>query len=162
VEDEDVVVHNGRYGPYVKKGAETRTLESEEQLFSITLDEALAILAQPKQRGRGRAAATPARSLGPDPVSGKEVTVRSGRFGPYVTDGEVNASLRSGDTEENITIERAAELLQARRDAPPRPGRKRAGAKKTAAKKSPAKKSAAKKSAVKKTTKKAATPKKAS
>ena len=85
---EEVVATNGRYGPYVKKGSETRSLESEEQLLTVTLDEALALLAQPKQRGRRAAAAPPLRELGADPVSGKPIVVKNGRFGPYVTDGE--------------------------------------------------------------------------
>ena len=122
-----MIAANGRYGPYVKKGKETRSLESEEQLFTITLDEALALLAQPKARGR-RAAAPPLRELGADPVSGKPIVVKEGRFGPYVTDGETNASLRAGDTVDEITPERAAELLQLRREAGPakkRPKKKR-------------------------------------
>jgi DNA topoisomerase-1 len=117
------------------------------------------VLAQPKQFGRRRAApAPPLRELGPDPVSGQPVVVKDGRFGPYVTDGETNASLRKGDTVENVTIERAAELLQIRRDAGPakkaRKGatkkaaaKKKPAAKKAAAKKAPAKKAAAKKAA---------------
>ena len=121
---EEVVATNGRYGPYVKKGKESRSLESEEQLFSITLEEALAKLAEPKQRGR-RAAAPPLRELGDDPVSGKPVVLKEGRFGPYVTDGETNASLRAGDAVETITPERAAELLQARRERGPAPKRTR-------------------------------------
>jgi DNA topoisomerase-1 len=112
---EEITALNGRYGPYIKKGSDTRSLESEEQLLSLTLDEALDLFAQPKQR-RGRQAATPLRELGNDPVSGKPVTVKSGRYGPYVTDGEVNGSLRKGDDPETISLERAAELLQARRD----------------------------------------------
>ncbi|HVU79260.1 MAG TPA: type I DNA topoisomerase [Gaiellaceae bacterium] len=115
---EEVVAANGRYGPYVKKGKESRSIDSEEQLFTITLDEALAKLAEPRQRGR-RAAAPPLKELGNDPVSGKPVVLKEGRFGPYVTDGETNASLRAGDTIESITPERAAELLQARRDRGP-------------------------------------------
>ncbi len=115
---EEVVAANGRYGPYVKQGKESRSLESEDQLFTITLDEALARLAEPKQRGR-RAAAPPLRELGEDPVSGKPVVLKEGRFGPYVTDGETNASLRAGDSIETITPERAAELLQARRERGP-------------------------------------------
>jgi DNA topoisomerase-1 len=123
---EEVLAANGRYGPYLKKGKETRSLESEEQLLTITLEEALPILAQPKQAGR-RAAAAPLRELGPDPASGRPILVKDGRFGPYVTDGEVNASLRSGDTVETLTVERAAELLAARREAgPAKKGRKRA------------------------------------
>ncbi|HEY6962747.1 MAG TPA: type I DNA topoisomerase [Gaiellaceae bacterium] len=121
---EEVVAANGRYGPYVKKGKESRSLESEEQLFTITLDEALAKLAEPRQRGR-RAAAPPLKELGDDPVSGKPVVLKEGRFGPYVTDGETNASLRAGDTVETITPERAYELLQIRRDNPAKPRRKR-------------------------------------
>jgi DNA topoisomerase I len=115
---EEVVAANGRYGPYVKKGKESRSIDSEEQLFTITLDEALAKLAEPRPRGR-RAAAPPLKELGDDPVSGKPVVLKEGRFGPYVTDGETNASLRAGDTMESITPERAAELLQARRDRGP-------------------------------------------
>jgi DNA topoisomerase I len=109
-----VAVLRGRYGPYVQKGSETRSIEDEQAAFTITLDEALALLAQPKARSR-RAAPAALRNLGNDPGSGKEVTVREGRFGPYVTDGETNASLRKGDDPETITIERAAELLADRR-----------------------------------------------
>ena len=126
-EGEEVVAANGRYGPYVKKGKESRSLETEEQLFTVTLDEALALLAQPKQRGR-RAAAPPLKELGDDPVSGKPIVLKEGRFGPYVTDGETNASLRAADSIEEITPARAAELLQNRREAGPakkRPKKKR-------------------------------------
>jgi DNA topoisomerase-1 len=115
---EDVIVTNGRYGPYVKRAKESRSLETEEEMFTITLDEALAKLAEPRTRGR-RAAAPPLRELGEDPVSKKPVTVKEGRFGPYVTDGETNASLRASDSVESITTERAAELLQARRERGP-------------------------------------------
>ncbi len=111
----DIVALNGRYGPYIQRGSDRRSLESEEQLFTLTVDEALKLLAEPPRR-RGQQAALPLKALGPDPVSGKEVTVRNGRYGPYVTDGEVNASLRQGDSPETIDIERAAELLAARRD----------------------------------------------
>ena len=146
---EEIVASNGRYGPYLKKGSDTRSIDSEDQLLTITLDEALAVFAQPKQRrGRG-AAAPPLRELGADPVSGGAIVLKEGRFGPYVTDGTTNASLRKGDTTDGITPERAIELLADRRAAPPRPGRAR-GAKKTAAKKSAVKKSAAKKSGAKK------------
>ena len=115
---EDVIVTNGRYGPYVRQGKESRSLETEEEMFTITLDEALAKLAEPRTRGR-RAAAPPLRELGEDPVSKKAVTVKEGRFGPYVTDGETNASLRASDSVDSITSERAAELLQARRERGP-------------------------------------------
>ena len=117
-EGEDVVAANGRYGPYVKKGKESRSLETEEQLFTVTLEDALALLAQPKQRGR-KAAAPPLKELGDDPVSSQPIVLKEGRFGPYVTDGETNASLRAGDSIEEITPARAAELLQLRREAGP-------------------------------------------
>jgi DNA topoisomerase-1 len=145
----EITAQNGRYGPYLKKGTDSRSLTSEEQLFSITLDDALAIYAQPKQRGRS-AAAPPLKELGADPVSGAPIVVKSGRFGDYVTDGEYNATLRKDDTVEAITLERAAELLAERRAKGP--------AKKAA--KRGAKKAPAKKSAAKKTTKKATTAKK--
>jgi DNA topoisomerase I len=137
---EDITVQNGRYGPYVKRGTESRSLADEDELFTVTHEQAVALLAQPKLRGR-RAAAPPLRELGADPVSGKPVVVREGRFGPYVTDGESNASLRKGDSVEEVTIERAAELLAERRAKGPATPRKRA-AKKTS--KAPAKKSAKK------------------
>jgi DNA topoisomerase-1 len=124
---EDVIVTNGRYGPYVRRAKESRSLETEEEMFTITLDEALAKLAEPRTRGR-RAAAPPLRELGEDPVSKKPVTVKEGRFGPYVTDGETNASLRASDSVESITTERAAELLQARRERGP--AKKKVSAKK--------------------------------
>ena len=111
----EIVALNGRYGPYIQRGDDRRSLESEDQLFSIEVDDALKLLAEPPRR-RGQAPTSDLKELGKDPVSGKAVTVRSGRYGPYVTDGEVNASLRKGDSPETITMERAAELLQARRD----------------------------------------------
>ncbi|MGZ4401351.1 MAG: type I DNA topoisomerase [Gaiellaceae bacterium] len=116
---EEVVARTGRYGPYIQKGKETRSLESEEQVFEVTLDEALALLAQPKARGRRGAAKPPLRELGDDPVTGKPVVVKEGRFGPYVTDGETNASLRAGDSVESVSIERASELLAERRSKGP-------------------------------------------
>jgi DNA topoisomerase-1 len=124
---EEIVALNGRYGPYLKKGVETRSLESEEQLFTITEDEARTLLAQPKTRGRRGAAASsgPLRELGPDPGSGKPIVARSGRFGPYVTDGETNASLRKGDAVETLTLERAVELLAERRAKGPAPRKRR-------------------------------------
>ncbi len=158
----EITALNGRYGPYLRKGSDkgsdSRSLAAEEQLFTVTLDEALRLFAEPKRRGRQVTAATPLRELGDDPVSGKPVTVRSGRYGPYVTDGETNASLRErdGDSVEEITLERAADLLQARRDAGPSTRRAR-GTKKATAKKATAKKvvgakkkAAAKKSAARK------------
>jgi DNA topoisomerase-1 len=113
---EEVVATNGRYGPFVKKGSESRSLESEEQLFTITLEDALALLAQPKpRRGRGATKRSPLRELGQDPATNRPIVVKDGRFGPYVTDGETNASLRRGDTVEGLTMERAVELLAERR-----------------------------------------------
>jgi DNA topoisomerase-1 len=112
---EEVVARNGRYGPYVQKGKESRSLESEEQLLTITLEEALALLAQPRQRRGQRGAAKPGRELGADPVVGRKIVVKEGRFGPYVTDGETNASLRRGDDPETVTLDRAVELLAERR-----------------------------------------------
>ncbi|MEA2718031.1 MAG: topoisomerase, partial [Actinomycetota bacterium] len=127
---QEISAQNGRYGPYVKKGTDSRSLEDEDRLLTVTLAEALALLAVPKGRGRA-AAAEPLRELGPDPVSGAVVTVREGRFGPYVTDGTTNASLRVGDAVDSVTLERAAELLQARRDRGP--AKPRATAKKAPA-----------------------------
>ncbi len=133
---EPVTVHNGRYGPYVRRGGESRSLETEEQMFTVTFDEALGLLAQPKTRGRRTAAAAPPlKELGADPASGKPVVVKEGRFGPYVTDGETNASLRKGDTVEGVSIERAAELLAERRAKGPVTKPKKRAARKTAAKK---------------------------
>jgi DNA topoisomerase-1 len=134
---QEISAQNGRYGPYVKKGTDSRSLEDEDRLLTVTLDEAVALLAVPKLRG-GRAAAEPLKELGPDPVSGGAVTVREGRFGPYVTDGTTNASLRVGDAVETVTLERAAELLQARRDRGPATPR-RAPARKAPSKKATAK-----------------------
>jgi DNA topoisomerase-1 len=140
-----VTAQNGRYGPYVSKGRESRSLESEEQLFEVTLDQALALLAQPKQYGRRSAAPKPPlKKLGNDPASGKPMVVKEGRFGPYVTDGETNASLRKGDDPQTLTDERAAELLADRRARGPAPKKT---ARKVQAKKAPAKKAAAKKKA---------------
>ncbi|MFL6098718.1 MAG: type I DNA topoisomerase [Actinomycetales bacterium] len=142
---EEITAQNGRYGPYLRKGTDSRSLESEEQLFTVTLDEALALYAQPKRRGRQ--AAAPLAELGNDPVSGKPVVVKDGRFGPYVTDGETNATLRKSDEPDSVTLERAAELLAEKRAKGPSP---RGRATKKTAKKAPAKRAA------KKTAKKAA------
>lgn len=143
----EITAQNGRYGPYLKKGTDSRSLQTEQQLFDITLEEALAIYAQPKQRGR--AAAAPLKELGSDPVSGKPVVVKDGRFGPYVTDGETNATLRKDDDPASITPERGYELLAEKRAKGPTT-RKRA-AKKTTRRTA--------KKATKATTKKAATKK---
>jgi DNA topoisomerase-1 len=151
---ETITAQNGRYGPYLRKGTDSRTLPSEQAIFDCTLDEALALYAQPKQR-RGAASAPPLKELGNDPVSGKPVVLKEGRFGPYVTDSEINASLRRDDDPETITPERAFELIADRRARGPVKKATRRPAKK-ATKKSATKKAATKKSAAKKTAKKAA------
>ena len=149
-EGEPITSQNGRYGPYLLKGKDSRTLPDEESIFSCTLEEALALFAQPKlRRGRGQAAG-PLKVVGVDPSTQKEVVVREGRFGIYITDGETNASLRGGDSVETISIERASDLLAERRAAGP--SVKKPAARKAAAKKPPVKKKAtAKKKAAKKT-----------
>jgi DNA topoisomerase-1 len=125
---EQITAQNGRYGPYLKRGTDSRSLATEEQMFDITLEEALRIYAEPKRRGRQAAAAPPLRELGTDPASGKPMVIKDGRFGPYVTDGETNASLRKGDDVASITDLRAAELLADRRARGPvkRPAKKTA------------------------------------
>ncbi len=153
-EGTEITAQNGRYGPYLKKGTDSRSLAGEEQLFDITLDQALEIYAQPKTRGRA-AAKPPLAEFGADPESGKPVVVKDGRFGPYVTDGTTNATLRRDDDVETITAERAYELLAEKRAKGPTT-RKRA-AKKTTAKKATAKKTTAKKATAKKATAKKAT-----
>ena len=143
---EEITSQNGRYGPYLKRGNDSRSLASEDQIFGITLDEALKIYAEPKRRGRQGAATPPLRELGTDGASGKPMVIKDGRFGPYVTDGETNASLRKGDEVSTITDDRASELLAERRARGPvkrtttKVVRKKTAAKKTAAKKTAAKK----------------------
>ncbi len=150
---EEILAANGRFGPYLKRGTDTRSLASEEQLLTVTLDEALALFAQPKTRRARGTTSEPLRELGPDPETGMPVVVREGRFGPYVTDGTTNASLRKGDDPATVTIERAAELLAERRLAGP-PSRRRTAkktpAKKTAAARTPGKKTAAARTPAKK------------
>ncbi len=138
---EEITAQNGRYGPYLKKGTDSRSLTSEAQIFDVTLEEAEAIYAQPKTRG-GRTASGPLRELGADPVSGKPMVIKDGRFGPYVTDGEFNATLRRTDSVEAMTPERAAELLAEKRAKGPAPKRTR---RTTATRKPAARKTAAKK-----------------
>ncbi|OIN78319.1 type I DNA topoisomerase [Mycobacterium malmoense] len=139
VSGEEITAQNGRYGPYLKRGNDSRSLATEDQMFDITLDEALKIYAEPKRRGRQSASTPPLRELGTDPASGKPMVIKDGRFGPYVTDGETNASLRKGDDVMSITDERAAELLADRRARGP----VKRSAKKTS-RKAPARKAAAK------------------
>jgi DNA topoisomerase-1 len=151
---EEIVAFNGKFGPYLKKGTDSRSLQSEDQLLTVTVDDALVIFAQPKTRGRN--AKGPLRELGPDPDTDLPMVVKDGRFGPYVTDGTTNASLRVGDDVESLTVERASELLAERRAAGPSkkkaakkkaPAKKKSVAKKAPAKKAPAKKAPAKKAA---------------
>jgi DNA topoisomerase-1 len=158
VDGKEIVANNGRYGPYIVKDKDFRTLDSEDQLLSISLEQASAIFQLPKvfKRGAARnmAAAGPLREFGTDPVSERPVVARDGRFGVYVTDGETNASIGKGDRIETMEPERAFELLAIRREqvaakggAPAKKSAGRSPAKKSATKKSAAKKSAAKKSA---------------
>ena len=154
---ETVFAHNGRYGPYLVKGKDNRSLTDESQIFGITLPEAMVLFAQPK-RGRRSAASAPLRELGQDGVSGQPIVLKEGRYGPYVTDGETNASLRTGDDPQSITTERAQELLQLRREKLAAGGGKRRKATKKKTTKKKSSKKAAKKSskkAAKKATKKA-------
>jgi DNA topoisomerase-1 len=158
----EITAQNGRFGPYVQKDLpddkkDSRSLATEEQLLTVTLDEALALFAQPRMR-RGAVAKPPLRTLGNDAESGKPMVIKDGRFGPYVTDGETNASLRKGDDVETITDDRASELLADRRARGP--VKKKASARKATAKKTTAKKTAAKKATAKKATAKKATAKK--
>ncbi|BCB81101.1 type I DNA topoisomerase [Phytohabitans flavus] len=160
-EGKEILAAAGRYGPYVKRDDDYRSLDSEDKIFTVTLDEALALLAAPKTRQR-RAAAEPLRELGVDPLTEKQMTIKNGRFGPYVTDGETNASLRRDQTPESLTVEQASEMLAERRArGPAKPRKKAAAAKKTTAAAdgaAPAKKTAAKKTAAaKKTTAKKTT-----
>lgn len=129
---EPITAQNGRYGPYLKKGTDSRTLGEEEQLFTITLDQALEIYSQPKQRGRG-AAKPPLREFGADPISGKKVTVKDGRFGPYITDGTTNVTVPRAETIEGLTEERAFTLLADKRAKGPAP--KKTTARKTTTRK---------------------------
>lgn len=163
---EDITVQNGRYGPYLKRGADSRTLTSEDQLFSLSLDEAVAIYSQPKVRRRG-VAKPPLKDLGLDPATQKPLLVKDGRFGMYVTDGETNATLRRGDTVEALTLERGLELLAGRRaweaenggaSRPKKSTRKKSAAKSTTKKSAPTlTKNTVKKAASKRAAKKAAT-----
>ena len=152
-EDDGVMItaQNGRYGPYLKKGNDSRSLAKEEQIFTVTLDEARRIYAEPKRRGRA-AAQPPIKQLGDNDVSGKPMTVKDGRFGPYVTDGTTNASLRRGDDPEQLTDARANELLSERRAKEASGETKKKSTKKSS--KKTTKKKATKK-ATKKSTKKA-------
>ena len=148
---EDITAQNGRYGPYLKKGTDSRSLETEEQIFTVTLEQALEIFAQPKRR-RGQAAARgPLRELGQDPATEKPVVIKDGRFGPYITDGQTNVTVPRSEDPATISAERAFELLADKRAKGP--------AKKRTTRKTTAKKATTKKAATKKTTAKTATSK---
>lgn len=155
---DEITAQNGRYGPYLKKGTDSRSLESESQIFDITLDEALAIYAQPKYGAGSRRASSALAEFDADPVSGKPIRIRDGRFGAYVTDGETNVTIPRGQQVSDITFEIAVQMLADKRAKGPaaKRGAKKAPAKKPAAKKAPAKKPAAKKPAAKKAPAKAA------
>jgi len=157
----EITAQNGRYGPYLKKGTDSRTLDSEDLLLDITLEQALAIYSEPK-RGRGRPTAPPLAEFGIDPVSEKPIVAKSGRFGDYITDGTTNVTIPRGDTVETLTPERAVEMLADKRaKGPAKKAGRRAPAKKPAAKKkAPAKKAAVKKPAAAKAAPKAAAAKK--
>src|SRR5690606_7646955 len=131
---DEITAQNGRYGPYLKKGTDSRSLESEQQIFDITLEEALAVYAQPKYGARGASSAL--KEFDADPVSGKPIKLKDGRFGPYVTDGETNATIPRGESVDDITFERAVQLIAEKRAKGPAPKRtRRAPARKPAAKK---------------------------
>jgi len=159
---DEITIQNGRYGPYLKAGVDSRTLTSEDQLFSLTLDEALEIYSKPKERRRG-VAKPPVKELGVDPTSEKPLIIKDGRFGMYVTDGETNATLRRGDTAEGMTLERGLELLAGRRaweaENGPTPKKSRKKAAKAGSKKSAPTltKNTVKKGVAKKAAKKSAT-----
>ena len=155
---DEITAQNGRYGPYLKKGTDSRSLESEQQIFDVTLDEAIAIYAQPKYGAGSRRASSALAEFEADPVSGKPIRVRDGRFGPYVTDGETNVTIPRGQKPEDITFEIAVQMLADKRAKGPAPkrGAKKAAPKTTAAKKAPTKKPAAKKAAPKTDAEKAA------
>ncbi len=149
----DITAHNGRYGPYLKKGTDSRSLESEEQIFTVTLDQALELFAQPKRR-RGRAAARgPLRELGQDPATDRPVVIKDGRFGPYITDGQTNVTVPRSEDPATISAERAFELLADKRAKGPA---KKRTTRKTTAKKTTTKKAATKKTAAKTASSKAA------
>jgi len=136
---EEILALNGRYGPYIKKGKETRSLDTERQILSVTLDEAKALLAEPKKGRRG--AATVLKELGEDPETGAAMTIKDGRYGPYVTDGTTNASIPRGDSPEEVTPERGSQLLAERRAKGPAKRKKTSKKKKTTRKKTTKKKS---------------------
>jgi len=143
---EIVMANNGRYGPFIRKGDETRSLESEEKIFEVTLEDCLKLLSQPKPQGRqARRQAATLREIGTDPETDKPIQLKSGRYGPYVTDGETNASLGKGDEVEAITLEQALELLRRRREriAADKKGQRSSGKKSTAKGKAATKKKTA-------------------
>jgi DNA topoisomerase-1 len=144
----EIVANNGRYGPYVQKGRDFRSLDNEERLLTVTLDDAVRIFAQPKvyrRGGQNMAARGPLKEFGDDPVSERPVVAKDGKFGVYVTDGETNASIGKGDRLDEMLPERAFELLAIRREAVAAKGSAPAKKKAPAKRKAPAKKAAARK-----------------
>ncbi|WP_129668929.1 type I DNA topoisomerase [Phytoactinopolyspora endophytica] len=125
-EGKEIIATNGRYGPYVKKGSDSRSLPDEESLFTVTVEEAEKLFAQPKGRRGARAATPPLKELGDDPANGKPLVVKDGRFGPYVTDGETNVTVPRGTSVETLTLERAAELIAEKRAKGPAPKKRAA------------------------------------
>lgn len=156
---DEITAQNGRYGPYLKKGADSRSLEGEQQIFDVTLEQALEIYTQPKYGAGSRRASSALAEFEADPVSGKPIRIRDGRFGAYVTDSVTNVTIPRGQKPEDITFEIAVQMLadkRAKGPAPKRGAAKKAPAKKTAAKKAPAKKAPAKKATAKTDDEKAA------
>ncbi|MET0480298.1 MAG: type I DNA topoisomerase [Mycetocola sp.] len=150
----EITAQNGRFGPYLKKGTDSRSLENEDQIFEIDLPAALEIFAQPKYGNRRASSAL--KEFEADPVSGKPIKVKDGRFGPYVTDGETNATIPKAESVEDVDFDRAVQLLADKRAKGPAAPRKKAPAKKAPAKKPAAKKPAAAKKPTAAATKKAA------
>lgn len=146
---DEITAQNGRFGPYLKKGTDSRSLDNEQQIFDITLEEALAKYAEPKYGARRASSAL--KEFDADPVSGKPIKLKDGRFGPYVTDGETNATVPRGENAMEITFERAVELIADKRAKGPAP-KKTTTARKTAATKTTAAKTAAAKTTAAKTT----------
>jgi DNA topoisomerase-1 len=146
---EPILAANGRFGPYIKCGTDTRSIPTELSVLSITLQQAVDILKQPKTRGRQAAPAAPLAEVGTHPNDGTTLVVRSGRYGPYVTDGTVNASLPKGADPTKLTLEEAVNLIEARKirlaEAPPKEKKKKAPAKKAPTKKAPTEKEGSKK-----------------
>jgi DNA topoisomerase I len=162
--DEPIEAHNGRYGPYIKCGTDTRSLPADISPIDVTLEQAIYLLSQPKTHGRGAAKKPPIKLFDPSPVTEKAVQILEGRFGPYITDGVTNVSLRKGMVPEEITFDEALGMLaeKAAMGPPPKKAKKKAATKKAAPKKAAAKETATKKATAKKAPAKKAAKKKSS